>query len=1551
MELKAHESSGGIAPVAAAADPKASPSDFSKTASSPLGKDVSLASISGPTYVTSQLLVQQTAYKLSDKIFSFSPETFDLDGAVKSWSSAGEKNLHGETTTVVPLQTRIGAGAFALGYIFSKDFDLSKRHIPQTLLAPSLSLRHLRTALDQLSLLYGVASPFVAHIAAADYSANEGLVTEYESALQTAEDLGLALVSSSSAYEVQHISLLATLLASVLPTLHVYDGLRTARETLRVVDALSEESIAEHYKQLTAVAGKLNKRLDAAGKVVELLHAFNEEFGTSYAPFEYHGHEAPETVLVVFGSAESQIAKQVANALAGEDKRVGVVNVRVYRPFIEEAFLEALPHSVRTLAVLGQVRDSISADDASIQSALYADVLTAVSFTDKWAYAPEVVDFKYAASEAQTPSSIASILLKFSSKDAQAATTFSLHSLDETQKFTFWDVDNSTAVEAPSVLGTLLAQESTSNVSVHEVYDNLLQGGVIRTDIRSAKKSIQAPYDIDNADVAFVGEEKLLNEIAILKGVKAGGKVILRLPNLKDEDLEKRIPAPARKEIQDKGLQMFALDTSFSPALEKEAQLLVELAFLKVARPELTTEQLAKFTWIAKDQAILAESADSLEQALRKIEVPATWAELPADMTFAPLAPSVTRTSFAPFQKEEVESVLDLRDWQSAAKGLAFKEAYGTQTSLRPDLTVKTFTIHVKENRRLTPQEYDRNIFHIEFDLGNSGLTYNIGEALGIHAENDPAQVLDFIQSYGLNADELVEVPSREDPAVSEIRTVYQSLVQNIDILGKPPKRFFESLAEFATDEKEKKKLEFLGGKEGADEFKKLSEVDTVTYVDILEDFKSARPSFHDLVRIVSPLKRREYSIASAQAVTPNSVALMIVVVDWVDTKGRTRYGQATRYLSGLAPGTAITASVKPSVMKLPVKDTAPLIMAGLGTGLAPFRAFVQYRAMQKAQGKEIGSILLYLGSRHQREEYLYGEEWEAYMDAGVITLLGAAFSRDQPQKIYIQDRMRQTMSDIVKAYIEEEGSFYLCGPTWPVPDVTEVLQEAIATQAKKTGRKVDSRKEIERLKEDGRLRVFVFVFEELDMSAAIRVVPSKAARARNGSSNGHTSRRGYAAASDAGQLKEYAFEMAASSIRFGPGVTQEVGMDLRNMGAKRVAVVTDETVDKLDAMRQVREALDREGVSYQVYNETKVEPKDYSVKEAIAWAKPYDPDAFLAVGGGSVIDTAKLMNLYACYPEADFLDFVNAPLGKGLPIERKLRPLIAVPTTAGTGSETTGTAIFDLASRRAKTGVAHRNLKPTLGICDPLNTRTMPAAVKAASGLDVLCHSLESWTAIPFNERVPRPTNPILRPAYQGANPISDIFSLAALRATVKYLPRAVRDPSDLEAQSEMLLAATLAGVGFGNAGVHLCHGMSYPISGQNPAEYKHKGYDVSHPIIPHGVSVAVTAPTVFRFTAASNPERHLAAAEAFGVDISNVKLESAGEVLAEALAKFLADLGDQPRGLKDLGFGMEHVEELVDGTIPQKRVLMLAPGLDADSLEREREQLRGLFEGAMEH
>ena len=1051
-----------------------------KSSSLPFGQPIDYASISGPTYITAQTLIQQVAYALSDKIFSYSPESFDLDVAVKDWSASNTPNANGYITRVCPMQTRSGAGSIALGYMFSKDFDLTKKHIPQSLLASSSSLHSLRAALDQLSLLYSVASPLVAHVAAVDYApdSSRGLVTDYASALTVAEELGLGLVSSSSAYEVQHMSLFSTILATVLPTIHIYDGVNVGRDTLRVIDILNQGGLNTTYTNVLQELSKLGKRADAETKAVHLLNAFNNELGTAYRPFEYRGHNNAETVLVVFGSVESSLAGQVAEKLSAQGSKVGMINVRIYRPFVEDEFLKTLPASVRNIGVLGQVVDQTVVADKSAHSNLYEDVLAATIFDNRWTTPPSVVDLKYSRAETFTPTSVAAILHQLVGKTSEYDDRLELLDSTQVKQFTFWDVENSAASTAPSAISKILAGDSASNVTINQTHDNFIQGGTVRTDIRNSKRSVEAHYPIDEADIVFVGEEKLLNEIAIVKSVKAGGKLVVKLSGVKDEDLEKKLPVFARTEIKFKGIQLFILDPTLSTAVEKDSvaeTLLTQLAFIKVAQPELFESGMKELASINANVDVLNEAATDLDKVLRQVEIPETWVEVDVDSEVPDLPRTITSSSFTGFEKEEIAPPSLLRNWESVAKGLVFKEAYSTKTSLRPDLSVKTFEVTVKENRRLTPVTYDRNIFHIEFDLGNSGLTYNIGEALGIHAENDVNEVMEFTEFYGLNPDDIVEVPSREDPHVLDTRTVFQSLVQNIDIFGKPPKRFYEALAEFATDENEKKELLTLGGTEGANEFKRRAEVDTITFADVLLEFKSAHPSFHDIARIVSPMKRREYSIASSQMVNPTTVALMIVVVSWVDPKGRDRFGQATRYLSKLPIGAKVTTSVKPSVMKLPAKDTAPLIMAGLGTGLAPFRAFVQYRAMQKAQGKEIGSILLYMGSRHQREEYLYGEEWEAYQDAGVITLLGRAFSRDQPQKIYIQDRMRQTITDIIKAYIKEEGAFYLCGPTWPVPDVTEVLEEAIARDAKAIGKKIDPRKEIERLKEDLRYVLEVY--------------------------------------------------------------------------------------------------------------------------------------------------------------------------------------------------------------------------------------------------------------------------------------------------------------------------------------------------------------------------------------------------------------------------------------------------------------------------------------------
>ncbi|XP_048728362.1 hydroxyacid-oxoacid transhydrogenase, mitochondrial-like [Ostrea edulis] len=410
-----------------------------------------------------------------------------------------------------------------------------------------------------------------------------------------------------------------------------------------------------------------------------------------------------------------------------------------------------------------------------------------------------------------------------------------------------------------------------------------------------------------------------------------------------------------------------------------------------------------------------------------------------------------------------------------------------------------------------------------------------------------------------------------------------------------------------------------------------------------------------------------------------------------------------------------------------------------------------------------------------------------------------------------------------------------------------------------------------------------------------------------------------------AGDQKEYAFEMACSNIRYGEGVTREIGMDCKNLGGRNICVMTDSRLVELPPVKVVCESLDDAGLKYSVYDKCRVEPTDESFTSAIDFAKKGNFDLFVAVGGGSVMDTCKAANLYSSNPKAELLDYVNAPIGKGLPVTHKLKPLIAVTTTAGTGSETTGTAVFDLLHMKAKTGISSREMRPTLGVVDPLHLNTLPERVAAYSGIDVLCHAIESYTALPYTERVPRPANPNLRPAYQGYNPISDIWSGHALEITNKFIKRATFDAGDLEARSIMHLASCYAGIGFGNAGCHLCHAMSYPISGL-VKQFMSKGYSDDHPMVPHGLSVFVTAPAVFEFTASACPDRHLQAASFLGVDVTNKKKEDAGLVLADRLRQIMQEL-KMPDGLSSLGYNKDDIPSLVKGTMPQHRLTKLSP------------------------
>jgi len=405
--------------------------------------------------------------------------------------------------------------------------------------------------------------------------------------------------------------------------------------------------------------------------------------------------------------------------------------------------------------------------------------------------------------------------------------------------------------------------------------------------------------------------------------------------------------------------------------------------------------------------------------------------------------------------------------------------------------------------------------------------------------------------------------------------------------------------------------------------------------------------------------------------------------------------------------------------------------------------------------------------------------------------------------------------------------------------------------------------------------------------------------------------------------LGDDAFTLDASTVTFGAGCLKEAGDHARAQGMKRVALFIDKSVAKLEHCAVVRQSLTDAGIDAVVYDEVAVEPTDVSFQAATRFAAGGNFDGFVSVGGGSVMDTCKAANVYATHP-AEFLAYINAPVGRGEPVPGPLKPHIACPTTSGTGSEVTGIAIFDYLPMQAKTGMVSRRMKPTTALIDPNVTRTLPATIVAATGFDAMSHALETLTAIPYARRAKAP-QPSRRPVSQGANPWSDAVAHEALDLVGTYFLRAVQDPADTDARAEMMYAATLAGIAFGNAGCHLPHGMSYAVSGLI-REYRAPDYAQDGPFIPHGMSVILNAPSVYRFTAEACPDRHLDAARRLGADTKGATDADAGEVLAKRLIEFVRAVGF-PNGLSAVGFSERDLDALVKGALPQARVINNAP------------------------
>jgi hydroxyacid-oxoacid transhydrogenase len=432
---------------------------------------------------------------------------------------------------------------------------------------------------------------------------------------------------------------------------------------------------------------------------------------------------------------------------------------------------------------------------------------------------------------------------------------------------------------------------------------------------------------------------------------------------------------------------------------------------------------------------------------------------------------------------------------------------------------------------------------------------------------------------------------------------------------------------------------------------------------------------------------------------------------------------------------------------------------------------------------------------------------------------------------------------------------------------------------------------------------------------------------------------------------RETVFTYAAPSLKFGAGASDEVGHDLASYGARRVLLVTDPGVKATGHPSRIAEHIWQRGIETVIFDGARIEPTDESLDEAIGFARDAQStgrvlDAIVAVGGGSSIDTAKAVNLLLTNP-GDLMDYVNAPVGKARAPLEQLLPLVAIPTTTGTGSESTTICVLDVLSLQVKTGISHVALRPRLAVVDPRLTVTQPTMVTASSGMDILCHALESYTArwyADFDAKQPEDRVP-----YCGANPIADMWSERALsllagsfRAAVKDAGSEVRGKRATKgdkAREQMAMAATFAGLGFGNAGVHIPHANAYPIAGR-VREFVPPDYPQDEPIIPHGMAVSLTAPAAFKFTFDAAPERHIRAARLLDPHSRG----KGRDTLPRVLSSLMMDVG-MPNGLAEVGYDAGDVDDLVAGATQQQRLLATAPRTPTD------EDLAQVFVASMEH
>ena len=400
-------------------------------------------------------------------------------------------------------------------------------------------------------------------------------------------------------------------------------------------------------------------------------------------------------------------------------------------------------------------------------------------------------------------------------------------------------------------------------------------------------------------------------------------------------------------------------------------------------------------------------------------------------------------------------------------------------------------------------------------------------------------------------------------------------------------------------------------------------------------------------------------------------------------------------------------------------------------------------------------------------------------------------------------------------------------------------------------------------------------------------------------------------------------YTVAIPKLTFGRGSLAEVGQRASALGFKKVALFTDAILESGPIVEIVKQSLKQHGIQLNTFSDIRIEPDDDCVMVAAAMLTESRPDGVISVGGGSVIDTAKAALLIAAHG-GHIRDYFAAPAGNGKAVPGPVLPHIACPTTSGTGSECTSISVIRINELNTKFVVASPYLLATQAIVDPQCCDSLPGNVVASTGFDLLCHALECYTARAYTQHL-EIRDPNARQLIQGANPFSDLSAQKALEIAGDFLVRGVSDNTDREARDNLMWGATLAGIAFGNSGTHLPHAMSYGVT-HLMNDITSKDYQVASPFVPHGISVVVSAPSIFNYTAAATPERHLEGAGFLGADAKGATNDEAGEVLSKRLIELMRNT-QIPNGLNGVGFDQTHTKALAESSFRQQRAIANAP------------------------